>query len=386
MTETKEKGNIMVVDDTPANLKILQEVLQIKGYRVLALSDGKTALKVAARNPPDLILLDIIMPDMDGFEVCKSLKADAALRDIPVIFISALTETEDIVKAFAVGGVDYVTKPFQFEEVNTRVETHLRLRKQQLELITLNEQKNHFLGMAAHDLRNPLSGIMCYSELLADELAPLLNASQVKLFGQIVKSSEFMSGLINDLLDISAIESGHLSIERRPVDITLPITSCVEINRALAAKKNMAVTLSCPVKLPEVFADVYRIEQVMNNLLSNAMKYAQPGTEITVRLSVEKGEVIISVADQGPGIPAKEQDKLFQAFAKTSVKTTAGERSTGLGLLIVKKIVDAHEGRIGFISEPGKGTEFFFALPAISSEAKDEGMPRGLNKDVAKKF
>ena len=368
MTETKERGNIMVVDDTAANLKILQEVLQTKGYRVLAVSDGETALKVAARNPPDLILLDIIMPEMDGFEVCKRLKADAALREIPVIFISALTETEDIVKAFAVGGVDYVTKPFQFEEVNRRVETHLRLRKQQLELIALNEQKNHFLGMAAHDLRNPLSGIICYSGLLADELAPLLTASQVKLFGQIIKSSEFMGGLINDLLDISAIESGHLSIERWPVDITASILSCVEINRALAAKKNMAVTLSCPEKMPNVFADVYRIEQVMNNLLSNAMKYAKPETEISVRLRREKGEVIISVADQGPGIPEKEQDKLFHAFAKTSVKATAGERSTGLGLLIVKKIVDAHEGRIGFTSEPGKGTEFFFALPTIPSE------------------
>ena len=373
MTEAKEKGNIMVVDDTPANLKILQEVLQTRGYRVLASPDGNTALKVAARNPPDLILLDIVMPEMDGFEVCKRLKADAALREIPVIFISALNETEDIVKAFAVGGVDYVTKPFRFDEVNARVDTQLRLRKQQLELIALNEQKDHFLGMAAHDLRSPLGGIMGCSELLADELAPLLTASQVKLFGQIIKSSEFMSGLINDLLDISAIESGHLSLERRPVDIAVSIMSCVEINRALAAKKNMAVTLSCPEILPNVFADVYRIEQVMNNLLSNAMKYAQPGTEITVRLSHEKEEVIISVADQGPGIPEKEQDKLFHAFAKTSVKTTAGERSTGLGLLIVKKIVDAHEGRIGFLSEPGKGSEFFFALRAMSSETVMDG-------------
>ena len=363
MIETMEGKNIMVVDDTPANLRLLQEMLQVKGYRVLASSDGKTALKAAARNPPDLILLDIIMPEMDGFEVCKRMKADAALREIPVIFISALTETEDIVKAFAVGGVDYVTKPFRFEEVNTRVETHLRLHKLQSELKALNEQKDHFLGMAAHDLRSPLSGIMGYSELLADELAPLLTASQVKLFGQIVKSSEFMGGLINDLLDISAIESGHLSLKRLLVDITCPIKGCVEINRALASKKNMSITLSCPEKLPNAFADVYRIEQVMNNLLSNAMKYAQPGTEITVRLCHEKGEVIISVADQGPGIPEKEQDKLFQAFAKTSVKTTAGERSTGLGLLIVKKIVDAHEGGIWLISEPGKGAEFFFSLP-----------------------
>jgi len=369
MIETTESTNIMVVDDTPDNLKLLQEMLGGKGYYVFASPDGKMALNAAAKNPPDLILLDIIMPEMDGFEVCARLKADPALKDIPVIFISALNQTTDKVRAFAVGGVDYVSKPFQFEEVISRVETHLRLRKQQIELKALNELKDHFLGMAAHDLRNPLAGIMGYSELLADELAPSLNARQAKLFDQIIKSSQFMGGLINDLLDISAIESGHLSLERLPIDIMVPITSSVDINIALASKKNMLITISSPEKLPYVFADIYRIEQVMNNLLTNAMKYAQPGTEITVRLCHENSEVIISVADQGPGIQEEEQHKLFQAFGKTSLKTTSGERSTGLGLLIVKKIVEAHEGRIWFITEPGKGTEFFFALPVMSSEA-----------------
>ena len=134
MDKLQENANIMVVDDTPANLNLLQKMLLDKGYRVLAFPDGKMALAAAAKHPPDLILLDINMPEMNGFEVCERLKADAALKEIPVIFISALTETEDKIKAFALGGVDYVTKPFQFEEVNSRVATHLRLRRQQLEL------------------------------------------------------------------------------------------------------------------------------------------------------------------------------------------------------------------------------------------------------------
>jgi DNA-binding response OmpR family regulator len=141
MTMASESTNIMVVDDTQANLKLLQEMLQAKGYQVLTFLCGATALKAAAKNPPDLILLDINMPEMNGFEVCERLKADEVLKDIPVIFISALTETADKVKAFAVGGVDYITKPFQFEEVNARVETHLRLRRLQLELQALNELK-----------------------------------------------------------------------------------------------------------------------------------------------------------------------------------------------------------------------------------------------------
>ena len=366
MIEATEHTNIMVVDDTPANLKLLHKMLKSKSYRVLAFPDGEKALKAAAKCPPDLIFLDIKMPGMDGFEVCERLKADAALKDIPVIFISALAETADKVKAFAVGGVDYVTKPFQFEEVNARVETHLRLRRQQIELQALNDLKNHFLGMAAHDLRTPLGGIMGISELLADQLSPLLTEKQSGFFDMLFASSQFMVGLINDLLDISAIESGHLTLERWMVDITVPIIRSVEINGMFASKKNMSIAINCQEQLPQVFADINRIEQVINNLLSNAIKYSQPGTDIAVRLYHENNEVIISVADQGPGIPEKEQHKLFQAFGKTSVQPASEkESSTGLGLLIVKKIVEAHEGRVWLLSEPGKGTEFFFSLPVM---------------------
>ena len=363
---TDRQDTIMVVDDAPANLRLLQEMLQEKGYLVLTFPRGAMALAAAANNPPDLILLDIQMPEMDGFEVCRRLKADEVLKEIPVIFISALTETADKVKAFAAGGVDYVAKPFQFEEVNARVETHLRLRRQQIELKALSDLKDHFLGMAAHDLRNPLSAIKNFSEFLSEELSPLLTPRQADFFQIISTSSKFMIGLINDLLDISAIESGHLSLERQPVDITDPITRIVELNKILAAPKNMPITISCPDELPQVFADINRIEQVINNLLSNAMKYAQPGTDIAVHLHQENNELIISVADHGPGIPEKDQHRLFTAFGKTSVKPVSKEeRSTGLGLLIVKKIVEAHEGRIWFISEPGKGTEFFFSLPVV---------------------
>jgi signal transduction histidine kinase len=367
MIKAPVSTTIMVVDDTPANLKLLEGMLQAKGYLVLAFPRGSMALAAAVKSPPDLILLDINMPEMNGFEVCERLKADAALKDIPVIFISALTETEDKVNAFAAGGVDYVSKPFQFEEVTARVETHLRLRRQQLELKALNEMKDHFLGMAAHDLRNPLGVIAGFTGLLLCELKPSLTEKQAEFFDIIFTSSNFMHGLINDLLDVSAIESGHLSLRRQPFDITALIMKSVEINRVFATKKNMPIAISCPEELPEVYADIDRIEQVLNNLLTNAMKYAQPGTDISVRLRQENNEVIISVADQGPGIPEKEQHKLFQAFGKTSVTPVSEEESrTGLGLFIVNKIVEAHGGRIWFISEPGKGMEFFFSLPVMS--------------------
>jgi two-component system sensor histidine kinase/response regulator len=170
--------------------------------------------------------------------------------------------------------------------------------------------------------------------------------------------------LIDDLLDVSAIESGHLSLDRQLGDITLPIARSVELNAWFASKKNIPITVSCPEPLPQVFADHRRMEQVVNNLISNAVKYSLPGTRITVCLRHERNQVIVSVADQGPGIPEAEQHRLFKPFGRTSVRPTSPEgRSTGLGLLIVKKIVEAHEGRVWLISVPGKGAEFFFSLP-----------------------
>ena len=167
LDKARETADIMVVDDTPANLNLLQKMLQDKGYRVLAFPDGKMALAAAAKHPPDLILLDINMPEMNGFEVCERFKADAELKEIPVIFISALTETEDKVKAFTVGGVDYVSKPFQFEEVNSRVETHLRLRRQQLEL----EKERRRLQQALDEIRTlrGLVPICAYCKKIRDD-------------------------------------------------------------------------------------------------------------------------------------------------------------------------------------------------------------------------
>jgi len=364
MNNTGTYGTIMVVDDTPANLKLLQDMLQAKGYLVRTFPRGAMALAAAANKPPDLILLDINMPEMNGFEVCERLKSDNALKDIPVIFISALSETEDKVKAFSFGGVDYITKPFHFDEVSARVETHLRLRRQQLELKELNALKDRFLGMAAHDLRNPLGAIMSFSVYLAEEFSPSLTESQAEMFDIIGKSSHFMLGLINNLLDVSVIESGHLNLDQQLIDIKALITRSVKINSVLTTTKNMTITVSCPEQLPQVFADPNKIEQIINNLISNAIKYSQPGTEITVTLCCDNNEVIISVADQGPGIPETEQHKLFKAFGKTTVRPTSKEESsTGLGLHIVKKIIEAHGGKIWFKSELAKGTEFFFSLP-----------------------
>jgi len=252
---------------------------------------------------------------------------------------------------------------------NELVTLQRELTKKNVELVNLNEQKNQFLGMAAHDLRNPLWVIMAYSELLLDDLKDNLDEQQTKCLNSIYKSSEFMLKLINDLLDVAKIESGKLSLELEPADITALAKDNVTRNNVLASKKQIEITLIQEENLPNLMIDRQKIDQVLNNLLSNAVKFSHPGSKIEVNLSKDEKEFIIAVKDQGQGIPTGELDKLFMPFKKTSVKSTGGEKSTGLGLSIVKKIVVGHKGKIWVESQPGQGSTFYFSLP-LQTDAK----------------
>lgn len=233
-------------------------------------------------------------------------------------------------------------------------------------LHALNEQKNKFLGMAAHDLRNPIGGILGYSELLLEEELDEETATVVR---KIQSSSQFMLRLLNDLLDLSQIESGKLELRREPTDVVALVTQNVELNRIIASKKKIDVALVCGADIPHLDVDPGKIEQVLSNLISNGIKYSHPDTTVTVSVERHENDVLISVRDQGQGIPAEELHKVFQEFQKTSVKSTAGEKSTGLGLAIVQKIVDGHGGRIGVESEVGKGSTFYFSLPVQAPRA-----------------
>jgi signal transduction histidine kinase len=234
-------------------------------------------------------------------------------------------------------------------------------------LRALNEQKNKFLGMAAHDLRNPIGGILGYSEMLLEEDLP---EDLHTVAGKIETSSKFMLRLLNDLLDISQIESGKLELHLEETDLGALLRQNVDLNRIAASKKDIRVELSCPEDLPRLRIDPSKIEQVVSNLISNAVKYSFPNTTVSVELLRVEQEVLLRVRDQGQGIPADELHKLFQEFQKTSVKSTAGERSTGLGLAIVKKIVEGHGGRIGVESEVGKGSTFYVNLPLRTDAAR----------------
>jgi len=358
--------NVFLVDDTPENLGLLSGILRGAGYSVRMADNGRRALAMVEALLPELVMLDITMPEMDGYEVCRELKERTATAGIPVIFISALSEPLDKVKAFKTGGVDYVTKPFDADEVLARVETQLRLDRlrremeaKNRELARLGELKNRFIGIAAHDLRTPLTAVIGYSEVLLDQGAGGRDREMLK---RIQRAGEFMLRLVNDLLDLSAIEAGSIRLDLAPTDLLALSRSSVELHATLAAPKRIAVELLADGPL---FArvDEVKLEQVLSNLVGNAVKFSAPGTRVLVSLRRDGALARFAVEDQGPGIPAGELERMFEPFQTTSVKSTAGEKSTGLGLAIVKKIVTAHGGAIRAESEVGRGTTFHFALP-----------------------
>ncbi|MEQ9103537.1 MAG: HAMP domain-containing sensor histidine kinase [Rhodothermales bacterium] len=241
------------------------------------------------------------------------------------------------------------------------------LAKKNAELVSLNADKNRFLGMAAHDLRGPLGVILSYSSFLEDEAGHLLDDEQKEFVTTIKTTSRFMLQLVEELLDVTVIESGHLVLETEPVDLCALTHRMAQMNSVLATRKD--IRIECAVANGDaaspvvVEADPGKIGQVFTNLLSNAIKFSPPGTKVSVAIRADDDRATVRVTDEGPGIPADELPKLFLAFGQTSVQPTDGEPSTGLGLAIVKRIVEGHGGHVHVESTPGVGSTFSFSLP-----------------------
>lgn len=370
-------GDIFIVDDNPNNLNLLAGILRDHGYGVRMANSGRRAVSTVRSHPPELVMLDIRMPEMDGYEVCEALKADPATSSIPIVFISALDDPFDKVRAFKSGGCDYVTKPFQEQEVVARVENQLRISRLQRELerrnaelarknqelLELNEEKNRFVGMAAHDLRHPITVTKAYLGLFVGGILGEVPENQLQIMKTMDGACESMLALIDDLLDVSAIEAGHLDLHTVDVDIVRFLEECLADGLLVAKAKSIEMRLDVPPAMPMVRMDPKRIRQVVNNLVSNAVKFSHSGTSVCLGARPDGGDIHMFVRDQGQGIPEGELQKVFAEFVRLSVKPTGGERSTGLGLAIVKRIVEAHGGRIWVDSEANKGSTFTFALP-----------------------
>jgi signal transduction histidine kinase len=362
---------ILIVEDDRLNARIIASILRPEGYIISEVDSGEAALETYPDFQPDLILLDVVMGGISGFDTCRRLKADPSAANVPIIFITAKNQPDDIVAGLEAGGIDYVVKPFQPREVIARIRTHLHLRallEHQQHLISdlskANAAKNHFLGIAAHDLRNPLTSIRGLSEFMLDGSSGELSEDQRAMIRSVHSATHAMLDLLNELLDISIIESGEMRLDLTPTNFADIVHDAVFLNGLTAARKQMKI--SCRPFKPSraVLIDARKIRQVIDNLLSNAIKFSPPGTTITVELSEDADHQTVSVQDQGPGIPPDEMSMLFTSFGKTSVRPTGGEKSTGLGLAICRKIIEAHRGTVAASNRPTGGADFRIILPA----------------------
>ncbi len=365
-------SRILIVDDTPANIDVLDQMLEAEGHQISVAASGEAALDLAPKIAPDLILLDIMMPGIDGFETCRRLTADPATKDIPVLFITAKSDAEDVVKGFSLGAVDYIAKPFREQEVLTRVRFHLQrkhlieeMKDKNRKLTEVNDLKNKFLGMASHDLKNPITSIRGYARILLDQGGKLPEETRTEFLEAIHEISGHMLELLGDLLNISMIESGHLNLCLKNDSLAALVEERLRVHRFLAEKKNIVLHASL-AKLPPFAFDASRIGQAIDNLLSNAIKFSPPDKNIHIALEDADGHAKFSVRDEGPGLSEEDQGKLFGPFQKLANRPTGDEPSHGLGLAITKKMVEAHHGRLSVESAPGAGSTFSFEIPMQS--------------------
>lgn len=384
---------MLIVDDIPANLKVLREVLEPRGFRILLAPRGEVALKIARSEIPDLILLDVMMPEMDGFEVCRRLKNDSVTANIPVMFITAKDESEDIVKGLSVGGMDYVSKPFQAEVVVARSETHLKnslmaraLQRNNEELAIAKDAaerarsaQSTFLATMSHEIRTPMNSVLGMTALLLE--TPL--AHEQRDFVETIRtSSRSLLGIINEILDFSKIESGKMTLESQPFNLDSSIEEILDILGSRAAEKNLDFAYLPEPGLPStVVGDITRFKQILLNLAGNALKFTARGEVVITaqRLSSEgtgaDASIIplhFSVRDTGIGIPREKQARLFQAFTQVDSSTTRQYGGTGLGLAISKRLTELMGGKMWIESEPSVGCTFHFTVPfGIAREESD---------------
>ena len=365
-------ADILIVDDTPANLDLLSGMLRGSGYRVRPVPNGRLALMAAANQVPDLVLLDINMPEMDGFEVCRRFKANDALEKVPIIFISALSDTQDKVRAFKAGGVDYITKPFQFEEVEARVVTHVKLRRLQQEteqqnqaledsysrLKELEGMRDSLTHMIVHDMRSPLTSVNCFLEVVKMKSEGVLDAKTLGYLDKVDRQVASVVAMVNDVLDISRLEDEQMPLEQEDVIIGEILSEARE-GTGLDSSRVILRDECCDV---QVRGDRKVLKRVLGNILGNALKFTPKPEPVELYVCDADDQIIVNIQDNGPGIPEEFRTKVFEKFFQTEDGRKRKEFTTGLGLSFCKMAIEAHGQAIAVASDPGCGSRFYFSL------------------------
>jgi CheY-like chemotaxis protein len=379
MKDNEQPSKVLIVDDVQLNLDLMKDILSEQGYMIATAKNGKSAIAKAKAHKFDLILLDVILPDIDGFEVCSHLKSNPQTQDIPIIFLTAKKEKDSIIKGFQLGAVDYIPKPFSKEELLARVNLHLTLRKTQEELIRSKEKaeaaakaKAIFLANMSHEIRTPMNGIVGMVDILKrTQLTP----EQLEYLDIIEISGENLLMIINDVLDFSKIEAGQITFESIRFNLSDEVGEVIKLLKYQADQKKLELTCHIAPDVPEMLiGDPLRLKQVLINLCNNSIKFTSSGfVKIRVELisrNENKIRLKFEVQDTGIGISHENQLKLFKSFSQADTSTTRKFGGTGLGLAISKNLVQLMNGNIGIISKEGNGAIFYFDCEfGISSQS-----------------
>lgn len=359
-------GCLLVVDDQESNIQVIGAALGQLGFEILPATGGAQAFRRLAIRRPDLILLDLLMPEMDGFEVCRRIREDPELAQIPIIFLSSADDKSLIVRALESGGVDYITKPFNQAELVTRVRTHLALKKARDELKQLAEDRDELLGILAHDLKNHLGGMDMSAQLLRDRTAALADPKLRLMVDNISQSSAQMLTFVKEFLANASADHG-LDLKSEPVSLSDSAARAVQQHKHAAQAKQLVLEIVLPPDSLLVLADGAALNQVLDNLLSNAIKFSTPGKQIRLTVCPPGARFVeCQVQDEGPGFSETDKIRMFRRYGRLSARPTGGEPSTGLGLSIVKKLVLAMQGEVACESALGHGATFAFRLPRAS--------------------
>ncbi|MCG8372200.1 MAG: hybrid sensor histidine kinase/response regulator [Balneolales bacterium] len=369
---------LLIVDDTEANIRLLSHVLRGDGFNIIAAFNGEDCLELARERKPDLILLDVMMPDVSGFDVCKQINLDPELKDIPVIFLSALTEIKDKVEGFEVGGVDYITKPFQKDEVLARIKTHLSLsqlqkerderieilKKREQELRDLNVKKDDLVRMVSHDIRNPITGIIGLSKLMRVQQG-ISEEDRISMLKVMEESGNKLLDLVKKVLDNDAKSKKLDEFIFINTDVVQLIEKVISINSPKAILKDIQLSFHSELLMNEFLLDPIKMEIAINNLVSNALKFTSSNGIVLVSMSNTDEDLIIKVIDNGIGIPDSMQKQILLPGGNElhSQAGTDGELGSGLGLHVVKNYVEAHNGDILVESSENVGTTFTVRIP-----------------------
>lgn len=371
----KRMQTILVIDDDPKSLGMIVNFLEEHDCRVVVSRDGESGIERARYVRPALILLDIMMPGIDGFETCRQLKKDPVTFAIPVIFLTSLHYENDIVTAFEAGGVDYITKPLKLEELWARVSNHLKIQEMQAQLMKQNERlmeldglKSMFIASMSHELRTPLNSILGFTSIVLDGLSGEINDKQEDHLNRVYRASKHLLSLVTDILDISKIESNTVQANVNNFMLHECIAEAIESVQGEIQKKELVLTVNVPEYL-QMQTDKKRLLQCIMNLMNNAVKFSDHGT-ITLTAEQQDDKIVISVSDQGIGITQEDMARLFQPFQRMDSHLSIKAGGTGLGLYLTRKLVEeVLSGTVEAHSEKGCGSTFCLRLPRSIKES-----------------